>query len=344
MTMRAAVFKGVGLPLQIEQLVVPQPAPGQLLIRVHRCGICGSDVHLTDEHAHWQVPVGTVMGHEFVGEVVALGEGTQTQWKEGDRLAALPMLGCGKCAHCIAGEPFHCPSSLRPGLGDLVGGFSEYAIVGAREAARMGAGLSWEEGAFTEPLAVAIHALARARMQPGARVLVMGAGPIGLCVAAFARACGAGSVVVSARSDSNADLARRMGATEFLPNDEYLAERFARIAGGPPELVIECTGATGLIDRCASLAALKGTVIVAGGCNGVDPLSVLVPTVKELSLHFIICYTLREFDLALRLIETGAIDPLPMLSSVIPLDGAPAALESLRTGTSACKLMIDPTA
>ena len=87
MKMRAAVFEGAGKPLAIREIDVPKPGPGQLLIRVHRCGICGSDLHLTDTHARWQVPVGTVLGHEFAGEVVELGEGTHPDWREGDRLA-----------------------------------------------------------------------------------------------------------------------------------------------------------------------------------------------------------------------------------------------------------------
>lgn len=342
MKMKAAVFDAPGKPLEIRDVEVPRPGPGQMLIRVHRCGVCGSDLHLTDPHSCWNPPAGTVLGHEFAGEIVELGEGTHDQWCEGDRLAALPYIGCGHCLQCLLGEPFHCPNALRLPTGDLVGGFGEYAVVGSREVARLRDGVSWEEGAFTEPLAVGVHAVAKSRMQPGSRVLVMGAGPVGLAVAACARMMGAAMVVVSARSDRRADLARTMGATEFLLNDEHLAERYAKLAGGPPEIVFECVGQPGMMNRCAELAALKGEVVMAGACNGHDKLFVITPTVMELNYQFVAGYTLREFILAQELIANGQIDPMPMFDGIVTLDQFPAVFENMREDKSACKLMVQP--
>ena len=340
MKMNAAVFDEVGKPLAIRQVDVPRPGPGQLLIRIHRCGICASDLHLTDPHGSWIVPGGTVLGHEFAGEVVELGEGTQGTWREGDRLAALPYIGCGTCFECMSGLPIHCPKVLRLPTGDLVGGFGEYAVVGAREAARLHRDLSWEAGAFTEPLAVGLHAVAMANMRPGTPVLVLGAGPIGLSAAACAKAFGAGPVVVSARSDRRADLAIRMRADEFMVNDEHLAEKFAKFAGGPPELVIECAGVPGMLERAAELAAVRGKVIIAGGCNGIDPLYVIAPTVKELNYQFISCYSIREFATAQEMIASGRIDPMSMFDGTIGLDQLPTVFEDLRSDKTACKLMV----
>lgn len=340
MKMRAAVFEGAGKPLALREIDVPRPGPGQLLVKVHRCGICGTDLHLTDPEGRWQMPCGAVMGHEFAGEVVELGEGTQGAWREGDRLAGLPYIGCGQCLECQSGQPAHCPGVLSLATGDLVGGYGEYVVVGAREAARLREDVSWEQAAFTEPLAVGLHAVARAGMRPGARVLVLGAGPIGLSAAACARQFGAASVVVSARSDRRADLAVGLGATEFFVNDERLAQNFARHAGGPPEIIIEAAGVPGMLDRCCALVARKGTVVVAGGCNGADPLYVVVPTVKELNFAFSMCYTVREFAYAQALIASGRIDPMPMLDGTLTLDELPARFETLRVDKTACKLMI----
>ena len=342
MKMRAAVFEGAGNPLVIREVEVPQPGPGQMLIRVHRCGICGSDLHLTDTHSRWNPPAGTVLGHEFAGEIVALGEGTHHDWREGDRIASLPYIGCGRCIHCLSGEPFHCPDVLRLPTGDLVGGYGEYAVVGAAESVRLLDSVSWEEGAFTEPLAVGLHAVANAGLKPGMPVLVLGAGPVGLAVAACARAFGAGPVIVSARSDRRADLAVTMGATAFLPNDEYLAERFAKIAGGPPEILFECVGTPGLLDRCSELVAPKGTIVMAGACNGDDTLYGIVPTVKELRFQFVACYTRREFALAQHMIARGTIDPMPMFDGIVSLAELPTTFEQLREDKSPCKLMVDP--
>jgi len=344
MKMQAAVFERAGKPLEIRTVDVPRPGPGQLLIKVHRCGICGSDLHLTDTHGRWQVPAGTVLGHEFSGEVVELGEGTQDSWREGDRLAALPYIGCGKCYQCQSGLPFHCPHVLCLPTGDLVGGFCEYAVVGAREAARMRSDVTWEEGAFTEPLAVGLHAVAMSGLRPGMPVLVVGAGPIGLSAAAVARAFGAGPVVVCARSDRNADRAIRMGATAFFVNDETLPERFARHAGGPPEIVIECAGVPGMLERCAELAAPHARVVIAGGCNGPDPLYVIAPTAKELNYQFVATYSIRDFATAQLMIASRRIDPMPMFDGVIGLDALPATFESMRQDKAVCKLMVDPAA
>jgi (R,R)-butanediol dehydrogenase/meso-butanediol dehydrogenase/diacetyl reductase len=311
-----------------------------LLIRVHRCGICGSDLHLTDTHARWQVPVGTVLGHEFAGEVVELGEGTHPDWREGDRLAALPYIGCGTCFECLSGNPFHCPKVLCLPTGDLVGGYGEYAVVGAREAARLRDDVTWEEGAFTEPLAVGLHAVAMSGLRPGQPVLVLGAGPIGLSAAACAKAFGAGPVVVSARTDRHADLAIKMGATAFFLNDEHLGEHFRNHAGGPPEVVIECAGVPGMLERCADLVAVKGRIVIAGGCNGPDPLYVITPTVKELNYQFIATYSIREFATAQEMIASRRIDPAPMLNGTLTLDELPEVFENLRHNKNSCKLMV----
>lgn len=341
MKMNAAVFEGAGRRLAIRQIHVPRPGPGQLLVRVKRCGVCGSDLHLTEAHAAWQVPHGTVLGHEFAGEIVELGEGTADLWREGDRVAALPYVGCGRCRECLNGYPFHCPDTLSLATGDLIGAFSEYAVIGARETARVSEHLSWEQAAFTEPVAVGIRAVACAGITLGARVLIVGAGPIGLSAAACAKLSGAGAVVVCARTDRHADRAVAMGATEFLLNDAELRHNFVRHAGGPPEIVIECAGVPGMLDLCCDLAEKRGRVVVAGGCNGKDPLNVLTPLCKELTFRFAVCYTIREFALAERLIASGQIDPMPMYDGEVSLHQLPARFEELRRNKDACKLMVN---
>ena len=342
MKMKAAVFDVPGKPMEVRDVEVPQPGPGQLLIKVKRCGICGSDLHLTDTHSRWNPPSGTVMGHEFSGEVVDLGDGTQHEWKEGDRLAALPYIGCGECYQCLSGEPFHCPRALALPTGDLVGGFGEYAVVGAREAVRLADAVSWEEGAFTEPLAVGLHAVALSSVRPGAPVLILGAGPVGLAIAACARLMGAGPVIVSARTERHGDLARTMGATEFMINDEHLGERFARLAGGPPEIVFEGVGLPGMMELCGNLVAVKGEIVMAGACNGDETFFAITPTVKELTYRFAACYTIRDFASAQEMIATHRIDMMPMFDGTVSLGEFPQAFEQLRTDKSVCKLMLAP--
>lgn len=340
--MRAAVFHMPGEKLQIREVAVPQPGRGQMLIKVQRCGICGSDLHMTDSNSCFHPASGAIIGHEFSGEVVALGEGVSPEWREGQRLTAMPYMGCGHCAQCLAGDPVWCAQVRSMPSGRAQGGFAEYTVVGAAESLRLPDSLSWEEGAFVEPVAVGIHAVAMAKLAPGARVLVVGAGAVGLAVAACARAAGAGPVCVTARTDSRADLACKMGATDFLLNDDQLAANFAKVAGGPPEVVFECVGLPGMLDLCAKLAAPRSTVVVLGACMQQERMMPILPTMKELRLQFVLCYSRRDFETALHMIETGRIDPLLLHTDTVDMSRFPDMFEALRQRSSQCKVLLSP--
>ena len=340
MRMQAAVFEAPGQPLALREIDVPAPGPQHLLIRVKRCGICGSDLHLTDVHSSWNVPAGCVLGHEFSGEVVEAGAAVRDTWRVGERVTALPYIGCGTCAHCLRGESFHCPRTLRLPTGDLVGGYGEYMVVGARETVRLADHVSWEQGAFTEPLAVGIHAVALSRIRPGVPVLVLGAGPVGLAAAAMARRMGAAHVAVAARSPRRRDLALAMGAHSFLISDETLGEAFADAAGAAPEIIYECVGTPGMMQLASDLAPVQGEIIMAGACNGYERLFGITPTLKELTYRYAACYTIAEFAHAQQLIATGDVDPMPMFDGIVSLDALPKAFEDLRTDKAACKVML----
>ncbi len=340
MKMRAAVFDAPGQPLAVRTIDVPAPGPHHLLIRVKRCGICGSALHLTDVHSEWNVSAGCVLGHEFSGEVVEAGSAVRDQWSPGERVTALPYIGCGQCAFCMQGESFHCPQVLRLPTGDLVGGYGEYMVIGAREAVRLADHVSWEEGAFTEPLAVGLHAVAMSRIRPGSPVLVLGAGPVGLAAAAMARRLGAGHVAVAARSSHRAELARAMGADSFLVSDDHLGEAFADAAGAAPEIIYECVGTPGMMQRASDLAPIKGEIIMAGACNGYERLFGITPTLKELTYRYAACYTIAEFAYAQRLIATREVNPMPMFDGTVSLDALPTVFEGLRADKTACKLML----
>jgi len=159
-------------------------------------GLCGTDLHLAGDPPI--VPPGTILGHEFAGEVAALGAGVEG-WRVGERVSALPVIGCARCAACLAGDTMGCPGMRMLGAGDLPGAFAEYVRVGARETMRLPDGLDWETGALVEPFAFALHAVGSAALEPGDGVLVLGAGPIGLAIAAWVRHSGATEVVVADR-------------------------------------------------------------------------------------------------------------------------------------------------
>jgi (R,R)-butanediol dehydrogenase / meso-butanediol dehydrogenase / diacetyl reductase len=170
--MRAAVSAGGGF--ELATLPDPVPGSGELLVRVAACGLCGSDLK-----ARGVFPDGTVMGHEFGGEVVAVGPDTEG-WRDGARAAVLPVAFCGRCDWCLAGDVIHCANAVLMGLGGRPGGFAELATVPAASAFAVPARIQPSHAALVEPYAVGLHCVSAAAIRPGDAVLVIGAGTVGL--------------------------------------------------------------------------------------------------------------------------------------------------------------------
>jgi threonine dehydrogenase-like Zn-dependent dehydrogenase len=282
--------------------------------------------------------VGTIPGHEFAGEIVALGSAVN-KLKIGELVAAQPLTGCGECSACRLGEPKHCPQML--GIGSA---FAEYTRAGWRECVKLPAGLSLADGALIEPLAVGLHGVLSAALQPGARVLVLGAGPIGLAAAFWARRSGAARVAVAARSAGQESRAYAMGATDFVTADEELPAAAAAALGGAPEVVFECVGQPGLIHRAMSCAARKGTVVVLGFCTVADSLGPSDFLFKELKLVYSNVYSTREFEIVAEALDAGAAEPRSMITDTVSFATLPAVFESMRTSRARCKVMLDPQA
>jgi (R,R)-butanediol dehydrogenase/meso-butanediol dehydrogenase/diacetyl reductase len=333
--MKAAVFRKVGEPFSIEEVADPVPGAGEIVLKVGRCGICGSDLHITENKAY-EREGGIVLGHEFAGEVVALGRDTGAI-ALGDRVAAMPVTGCGRCSACLAGEPACCPQRRLE-----FGGFAEYVVARARETVALPEQLSMADGALIEPLAVALHGVKLAQLEPGARVLVAGAGPIGFGVAFWARRLGAGRIAVMARSRRSAELAQRIGADVFVAQSPDAAEAVRDALAGPPQVVFECGGAPGLIDDCLTHAAPRGTVVVLGIVSGPDRLTPRTGIQKELRLLFSAFFSLREFTTVAERLASGDVAPRAMITDTVGLIELPSAFEALRQRTAQCKVMLDP--
>jgi (R,R)-butanediol dehydrogenase/meso-butanediol dehydrogenase/diacetyl reductase len=339
--MRAAVFEGVGKPLAIRELPEPAPQPDQVVIRVARCGVCGSDLHMTeDPHASYRV--GITPGHEMAGEVVALGSGV-SRLKIGDRVTATSIFGCGSCAACRAGDFFGCPAfQADPPNWGLAGGFGQYTVAPERHCIVLPRTLSLADGALVEPLACSLHGVLKARLDPGARVLVLGAGAVGLGAVFWARRLGAAKVAVAARSHRGEELAMRLGATAFLASEQERAAQVVAALGGAPDVVFECVGRPGLINEAMTLAGLRATVVVLGLCAQADTSVPVIGTMKELELRFATTYTLGEFEHAADALDRGAPELREMCTGTTGLDALPEAFEALRQPNVHCKLMVDP--
>jgi len=337
--MKAAVFKGVGIPLAIEHRPDPTPAEGEVVIKTGRCGICGSDLHFTDGRSKKYVyAIGTVPGHEYAGTIVAVGPSV-TRVKVGDSVASMPFAGCGRCDFCRAGRQIFCPN-MRPGSG----GYAEYILQSENALVKLPTSLSSADGALVEPLAVALRGVKLAQMRVGARVLILGAGPIGLAVAFWARRYGASLVTVVARSRRREGLAMTMGADHFLlaGDERGLPKAAAEALGQTPEIVFECVGDPGMIELSMNCVRPGGKVVVAGYCMEPDTLIPADASTKEVCIQFSSVYDTPEFEHAARMLDAGAVEPRSIITGTVGLQDFSAQFEALRGPTHHCKVMLDP--
>ena len=327
--MRAAVLGSHG-DMTVEQLSDPAPDRGQLVLQVTACGICGSDLK-----ARPAMPHGTVMGHEFCGEVVALGKGVADPWRVGTSAAVLPVLSCGVCSWCQAGEVAHCESAILIGLGGSPGGFAEFVAVSADVSFALPEGLPASFGALVEPFAVGLHTARVGNVGEGDSVLVIGAGPVGLTTAKWAQVLGASDIVVSDPVAARRELSGIFGATRALdPATDEL--------GGGYDVVIDCVGKPGLLDQCVAATRTKGRVVIAGVCVESDPYAPVVALMKELTVAFSVYYRPEEFRSVIDAFRTGQIDPSPLVTRNVALDEVDGAFDSLVGTVVDSKILVDP--
>ena len=333
--MQAVVTQGLHQPLRVASLPDPVPGPGEIVLKVARCGICGSDLHMTEDAAYGIKP-GDVLGHEFAGEVVALGAGV-TSLALGDRVSAIPLQSCGHCASCLGGEPAWCAE-----FGLQGGGYAEYVRTRASQCVRLPRSASLADGAIIEPLAVALHGVMLSEVKPHDKVLVLGAGPIGLAVAFWARRLGAARVVVQDIVPHQRERALAMGATDFIVDREDPVGASDRALGGKADIVYECVGVPGLIAQASRQVRVKGTVLILGLCTRPDSFVPFEVLSKEIRLQTSAFFKRQEYEAALDALDAGAAQPRMLVTDTIALEQVPASFEALKTRTHHCKILIAP--
>jgi len=335
--MRAAVMQGLHKPLAVETIADPTPGEGDIVVKVGRCGICGSDLHMTEDPAYGQ-GAGSILGHEFAGEVVALGRGVEGL-RAGDLVSVIPLKSCGHCHACRTGEVQWCET-----FGLQGGGYAEYALTRPNQCVRLPSSASLADGAIIEPLAVALHGVALSGMRIGDKVLVLGAGPIGLAVAFWARRFGAGRVVVQDLAPWQRDRALEMGAHDFVVEPEDPVGSAGRALGGKADVVFECVGVPGLIAQAVDQVRNDGTVTLLGLCTRPDTFNSFAMLSKQAKLVTSAFFTRQEYEAALDALVRGAVEPRLLVTNTISLAATPDVFERLRNRTQQCKVLIDPHA
>ena len=378
--MRAVVCQNA--ELEVADLPEPTPAKGQVRLKVARCGICGSDLHARhgiDEWAEMAEEAGydrfgrsherIVFGHEFSGEVAEYGPGTTGDVPTGAAVVALPLIR-GERGVDTVGLSAHAP-----------GAYAEQVIVHEALMLPVPNGLPADVAALTEPMAVAWHAVRRGEVGKRQVAIVIGCGPVGLGVIlmlkakgvrtvvaadfspgrrALATACGADVVVdpadespYTARSakghldDIPAALDLAVGARERLaklPVGEWGLWRAAeRLGAGPKHpVVFECVGVPGVIEGIVTSAPLFSRIVVVGVCVGPDTFRPAMAINKELDLRFVVGYTPLEFRDTLHMLAEGDVDPRPIITGEVGLDGVDAAFTALGDPERHAKILIDP--
>jgi (R,R)-butanediol dehydrogenase/meso-butanediol dehydrogenase/diacetyl reductase len=343
--MKAVALRGVG-DMELIDMAEPEPGPGEIKLRVRYCGICGSDLH-EYESAVITLMINRqsqIMGHEFTGEVVAVGAGVKG-FAVGDPATVNPGNPCGECLYCKSDRDNLCEQNL--GLGyHRPGAFAEYLCAKADRAVKLAPDAPLDQVALTEPLAVAVHALNQGRLQPGETVFIAGAGPIGALTVAAARHLSAGRVIVSEPATNRRALAQRLGADEVIdPSAAPAAPRVLELTGGVGvDLAVECVGIGAALDDCLAATKRGGRIVVAGVFEQPAPILLLRTMVFEHHIIGAFAYT-EEFPQAANLIASGEIDVSPVISRTVSLAEVPATFAEIAADRDRYhKVLVSPDA
>ena len=333
--MRAVVSYGANQPLKLEQRPVPAIGPDDLLVKIERCGICGSDLHAHD-FLDAKASTGSILGHEISGTIARMGEAVDG-FAVGQRIVVYTAVGCGTCKACQQGNATICPEAQW-----VSGGYAEYIRVPAIAAIAVPDDLSAAQTALIEPLAVSLYGLRVAGLTAGETVLVLGAGSIALAAIWWAKRLGARKVVCLSRSARRAEMALAMGADAFVTsNDDEVAEVVAAL-GGSPDVVAECIGVTGALHKAVAHAGLMGRVVSLGLGASADPVVPAAAGMKGVSIQYPVGYAMEDFHETARAVLDNEIDPQLMISSVIPLEDVPVAFAALSGAHNQTKIHIAP--
>lgn len=340
--MKAAVFKNIESALSIEAVDKPSPGRGELLLKVRACGICASDLHAAKTAGI--LPANTILGHEFIGEVEAIGEDVQG-WAIGQRATALPDLSCGVCAMCTKGRFRECTDILPLGfVPQAAGAYAEYVRVTAENSVPIVDDISDADAAMVEPLAVGYDAVRRGRIKAADRVLVIGAGPIGLTVVQWCRFVGAEHVVASDLVASRLEVARKIGATGVINARETgdVIAAYRRETGTEPNVIVEVVGAPGMIQRCIDMAPRNARIVVIGVCMQPDTIVPVVAIQKALDISFCYGYSREDWAFIVSMIEQGRIDPSSIVTAKVGFAEFAETFEMLKKPSDQLKVLLVP--
>jgi (R,R)-butanediol dehydrogenase / meso-butanediol dehydrogenase / diacetyl reductase len=342
--MRAALITGVGR-LELLEVADPPPLPGTITVDVTLCGICGTEV---GSFRSGVLHSPSVCGHEWVGVVSAVGAEVDPGL-EGERVVIAVCPPCGACPECRAGHSENCrvANMMARGKDPLApdhGGFAPRITVAADRVVPANASLTDIQAAVVEPAAVAFHGVRRSGIRPGDLVAVLGAGPIGLLAMQFARAAGAGHVLMIEPSERRRRLATDLGADEAVAPEEAADRAIALSNDVGVDVVVEASGVAALLQTAVDLTRAGGTVTLLSYLSRPSEVNGSRIMARETRIVGANAYTRADFRRTMDLIADGRVRIEPMHTRTVGLDGLPSVLGDLAEGTGDdVKVLVDPT-
>ena len=336
--MPAAVYVGGG-EIEVHRLPVPEPGVGDVVVAVSHCGICGTDLHLVlEEYAR----AGSVLGHEWAGTVAAVGAEVDG-WAVGTAVVAGPIPGCGSCRACRRGRPAVCLRREPPDYLSFRGAFCRYVVVPAVRLLRIPEGLSTRDAALTEPTAIAIHTVGLSGAIPGDRVLVTGAGPVGLLTVAVLVSKGITDITVSEPSPARRARAFEVGAACVVEPDDLPRAPMAGVVGDPFTIAFECSGHASAAESALDQLDYAGTLVFVGTGRVTPRINHNRVIVLELTVIGAYNYDADGFGPALELLASGRL-PLGALIEAddVLLDSLLPTMRRLAAGELPGKVMVRP--
>jgi 2-desacetyl-2-hydroxyethyl bacteriochlorophyllide A dehydrogenase len=334
---KAAYYEAVH-EIDVREAPDPEPGPEDVLIRVHSCGICGTDQHIFDGDVGGPLPL--IGGHELAGEVVSVGAEVPDDFPVGGRVAVEPNISCGSCFYCQRGQVNHCMRWSAIGV-TRDGGFADYVVAPATNVYRVGE-MDYEVAAFIEPLSCVVYGLKRLEIPLGANVLIYGAGPIGLLMLQLVRHGGASEIAVVDLKQDKLDLAGTLGATITVAAGQSADPALREASPLGFDVVIDCTGVPSVVEHTFTHVRNNGKLLFFGVNPPDARISISPYEVYRRDLQIFGSFALRfTFQDALALLESGAVDVKPLLSERLPIDRFAEALGLAGSG-EALKVQIQP--
>jgi (R,R)-butanediol dehydrogenase / meso-butanediol dehydrogenase / diacetyl reductase len=335
--MPAATYIGNSTINVVESTQRP-PAPGEVQIDVAFTGICGTDLHILHGNMDSRVTFPAVIGHEMSGRICALGEGV-SGWNLGDPVTVMPLDWCGDCPACKAGHQHICQNLNFIGI-DSAGSLQKQWNVPANVLVKLPESLRLDHAALVEPVAVSVHDVRRAELQPGDKAVVIGGGPIGVLIATTARHSGAEVVVLELDADRRA-MIQELGFEVLDPRAQDQVEWVNAWTGGAgADVVFEVSGAAAAVLGATALAKVRGRLVVVAIHPQPRPVDLQRVFWRELTIVGARVYERQDFETAVELLAAGVIPADQLITGTVPLERTAEAFSQLAAG-DAMKILVD---